>query len=471
MGNGFLKFKRKANIVAFIKSLIIGVSLGLIVFSALLLLHKREVVVFKPAYSALVGVGVAIVAFVACYVLFKPRDKRIAKRLDEELALQERVQTMLAFQESDDEMQCLQRRDADERLSAMHTSALRFGKLWRLIAMGLLSLAMLITSLCVPAIEPPKPQDPNFDLNDWQRVSLQNLIEYVEDSDMQQSPKEYTLNKLNGLLVALDEVEKESVMKSHVVKVIVDVDDKVDKVNSCTTIRTKLGETADIDVIKLANNLRKLQNSASVEGLSDLRTVFAYDTYVQTVDSFNKNVQSALKDSGYDQTDALYLAIDEWIADLQTEADAYSSHTAQSLESALHGENGIGGIFTRFADKAHAALVQQKTNRRVADYVQTELMNIFKLTDEDLPDLNNDDEEEFQGSQDDDDEEKGPAPGSPDDGETNYGSNDLIFDPERGFVHYGEVLTDYENIMDEWLQDDNVPEELKQMIRDYFNSL
>ena len=471
MGKGFLKFKRKAHIVAFIKSLIIGVSLGLIVFSTLLILHKREVILFKPINSALVGVGVTVVAFVAVYLLLKPRDKRIAKRLDEELVLQERVQTMLAFQDSAEEMQCLQRRDADERLSAMRTSALRFGNLWRFIAMAVLSLGMLITSLCVPAIKPPQPQDPNFDLNDWQRVSLQNLIEYVEDSDMQQSPKQFTLDKLNGLLVALDEVEKESVMKSHVVQVIVAVDDKVDKVNSSTTIRNKLGETADTDVIKLANALRKLQNSASVEGLSDLRTVFAYYTYQQTVASFARNVNSALEDSGYDQTDALYLAIEEWIANLQAEADKYSSHTAQSLESALHGENGIGGIFTRFADKAHAALVQQKTNRRVATYVQTELMNIFKLTDEDIPELDNDDEEDFQGSQDNDDEEKGPAPGSPDDGETNYGSEDLIFDPERGFVHYGEVLTDYENIMDEWLQDDNVPEELKQMIRDYFNSL
>lgn len=469
MSKGLLKFKRKVHMDAFIKSLIIGVSLGLVIFSTLLILHKREIIVFQPIYSVLVGVGTMLLMGGLLYWMLLPRDKQLAKRLDEELGLQERAQTMLAFKKSDGAMERLQREDTDERLYATPISRLPFGKIWGFILLGLLSIAMFITSICVPAII---PQDPDFNLNDWQKLSLENLIEYVEDSDMQESPKVYTIDELNDLLSALDRVEKESVMKTHVVQAIVNVDGKIDEVNSCTALRNALGQTADANAIKLTSALKELQGSASVEALKELRAVFTYDAYVSTVAMFTEEVQMALEDSGYDENDGLYASIVGFLTDLQTVADEYGTHTSESLEKVLGGENGIGGIFTSFADEAHAALVQQKSNRRVANYVQTELMSIFKLTDEDIPDLENDEEENFQEKSDEENEDdKGAAPGAPDDGKINYGSNDLIFDPERGFVHYGEVLTDYENIMDEWLQDDNVPQEVKDMIRDYFNSL
>ena len=53
-----------------------------------------------------------------------------------------------------------------------------------------------------------------------------------------------------------------------------------------------------------------------------------------------------------------------------------------------------------------------------------------------------------------------------------YASDDLIYDPETNqYVTYGELLTWYYSQVMNGIQDGKVPENLQEIINDYFSSL
>ncbi len=470
MDSAFLKFKRKTVVDALIKSLIIGISLGLMAFGALFLLSKREVIGLHLAFCILIGVGVALVGGGLSFWLFVPNDKRLAKRLDKELSLNEKVQTMVSFQNEDREMVALQRQDTEEKLQNVPIKALSFGKIWKYIVTGAIAVAMFITSLAVPAVKRIEADTP-FDLTNWQKIRVQNVIKYVEDSTLVDSAKTYTVEQLNGLVVALDSVTTQNVMKTHVIQVIVNVDAKIDDVNSYGNIRKKLGDTGTTDLIKLANALQSLQASASVQAFTELRPLFTYTTFADTVVLFNGQVTASLVHSGYDGNDALYASIFRFMNELKTYADNITDYTESTLDKALNGTNGVGGLFTEFAVEAHDALAQQKTNRRVCDYVMDELMGIFSITQDELPDLGEEELDYKIDDEDSDGRDEKPDDGGLGDGETEYGSKDTVYDNEKGYVEYGEVLDKYFAKMNEQLLNGTLPKEAEDFIRDYFASL
>ena len=470
MGEGFLKFKRKITFDALIKGLAIGISVGLTAFSVLYLLSKREVINLQLVFCILIGVGFMLCSGGIAYFLFKPSNKRLAKRLDKELAFNEKVQTMIAFRGDNRNMVMLQRNDTEEKLQQTSLSKIKFGAIWKYAVIGVLALAMFVTSMMIPTVE-HGIADPPFDLTKWQKVKIENLIDYVEKSGMETDSKTYTVEQLDDLILALDNAVTESVMKTHVIQVIVNVDGKVDEVNSYSSVRAALGNSGDNDLIKLANAVKSLQNSASVQAFDEVSPLFVYATFTDTVSSFNEKVSDVLEDTDYDESDALYASIVNFTTRLKTLLDEYETYTAETLDAALNGENGVGGVFTAVAVEMHDALSQQKVNRRTSDYVIEELMEIFDVSADELPDLG---EEELdykieEGKEDED--VNSPEYGGIGDGKTDYGSNDQIYDYEEGYVEYGTVLDKYNAQMIEKLINADLPEEVKEFIRDYFKAL
>ena len=467
----FEKLKKGYFKITLIKTLSIALTATLFTIGGIVLATKLAEVSFGILYAILIGIGVGAVSAGLAFMLLHKKAKALAKRLDDEYALNEKVQTMLAFENDGGAMKKIQREDANTRLLNAPLSTIKFKGIWKYAIITLISIATLISSFIVPTKMPPQDEDPPFDLNQWQKLRLENLIEYVERSEIQDGAKTYTIEKLDDLILVLDETETESVMKTHVIKVIVDVDEKVDQVNSYSSIRKALGDTMTGDLIKFANAIKQLQYSASVEAFDDFRGIFTYETYTETAGDFVTETQTALLTCGYDVTDGLYASIGAFLTELQTLADSWNSYTETTFDLALNGENGIGGVYTGFASSAHAALVTQKNNRRVFDYVKNDLMDIFNLTEEDIPDLGNEDLDYQDQNNNGDGEDEGAAPGGIGSGGTDYAGDDLIFDPEKGYVLYGEVLGDYEDRMDDILSDDSIPQEIKDKIRDYFNSL
>ena len=97
----FKKFKKKIVLETFIKCLSISISFGLLTFSAPYLYIKLNEIEFNSLFLILIGLGISLVLFIILYLIKKPNDKMIAIRLDNELDLNEKVQTMVEYREKD----------------------------------------------------------------------------------------------------------------------------------------------------------------------------------------------------------------------------------------------------------------------------------------------------------------------------------------------------------------------------------
>ena len=87
MQDGYLKFKKKIMLEVLIKSLSFSIALGLIVFSAPLIYFKLKEIKFNLLYLILISVGVIVLSFIIIYLILKPSEKKIAKRIDKQLDL------------------------------------------------------------------------------------------------------------------------------------------------------------------------------------------------------------------------------------------------------------------------------------------------------------------------------------------------------------------------------------------------
>lgn len=188
--NNFGKFRRRARRDRCIKSGIVGASAAALAVGGILLASKWFG--FPTAYSAAGLVALPLGVLVAV-LLLRMSDRRLARRMDDELSLNERVQTMLTFADSDECIPQLQRADTEARLAAIPTKQLAFSGLWLYILLPVLTAALLVGAILVPARAENRPtpapdggetetQSPPREITDWEWKALDELIAYVQAS-------------------------------------------------------------------------------------------------------------------------------------------------------------------------------------------------------------------------------------------------------------------------------------------------
>ena len=124
------------------------------------------------------------------YLIFKYNDVTLAKKLDADYGLNEKVKTMVEFASKDTDMVRMQRANTEKVLSNLPK---RTDLVKRFIYNGialLLSVALLITGLLIPTKIKINTTDPTFSLSSWQKKALNNLIEEVSVSEMQTDVKD-----------------------------------------------------------------------------------------------------------------------------------------------------------------------------------------------------------------------------------------------------------------------------------------
>ncbi|MBQ8416264.1 MAG: hypothetical protein IJX13_05130, partial [Clostridia bacterium] len=120
---------------------------------------------------------------------------------------------------------------------------------------------------------------------------------------------------------------------------------------------------------------------------------------------------------------------------------------------------------------ANAALADQVADRTMGEHVVAELMDIFDLTEEDLPEADEDSSDSSEGENDKKDEEI-VGEGGIGTGEMLFGSDDTVYDPDgHTHVKYGDVIFDYYALVLDAIQNGDLSEEWKQYIGDYFAAL
>ena len=471
MNKGFLKFKRRMWYRAAIKGVIAGVSLGALVSAAYATYQKVNAVEPELVVCALLGAAVAVVVGLIVFLLSRPTNKRLAQRIDKDLALGEKVQTMLAFKKSDDTIAVLQREDADRRLLEAPARRVKERHWWKHILSPLLASAMVAVACITPlkVIEPPPlPEEPPYDATDWQLKALDELIENVKKSEMEASPKGLVVQRLEGLRDVIESIDKQDDMKEAVIGTISYVNKVADDANSNAEIADAMEKRQSTALGQLDDAIRTLNGVSAEKELKAIRETLVGMELDSLLEALTADIDGALSESKIASTDKLYTAFDDLSASLKPVREKIGSYTSANIQS------DIDAAFAPAYKSVNSALLAQYCNDDVAYSTVVRLMEIFGITKDDLPeedvpmrdsDLGSDEEQE-------EDDEKAENDGGLGSGEIIYGSDDMIYDPDKGeYVVYGTVINDYYPTVVEKMFDSGIPDDLEEFVLDYFATL
>ncbi len=494
MGTGFRKFKRKMLIGALVRAGLFGLSLAAITVAGLWLAAKLTLGEVNFLLFAAIGAAPAALSIAIWLLVLWPTDRRVARRLDRDLALGEKAQTMIDFQNDPSDMAALQRENAREILAATPRRRARGVLTWLFVALPLVATLAVVGTILVPAKEPPAPVEPppvvetGWRFDDFRKQKLDDLIKYVSESDMEEEARDAVVGELDGLRIKLGSVRKESVMQEMVIDAIVHIHTIVSDHNTYDLITAAMANTVSAPVKQLGNSMNSLkplliseqiksmketvlgvtEDESSDETETDTartaRTPRAGETTgrAETATLIATALEQAVERSGVPATNRVNAALAAIAADLKTVTDDTS-------------DADIEIIFKNAESNLLLALEPETINEAVEAYTINRLMEIFGIPADRIPPevLKKASEATTEGNYRPDDEPEHNNAGGLGSGEVLYGSNDTVYDPDQGkYVAYGELLTRYNSIVLEYLTGDSeIPEELREMLFDYFTML
>ena len=482
MQGGFVKFKKKQARITLINSLIWAVAAAMIAVGALLLISKLAEISIHIAFYVTIPVCVFAIVAGACYLFIRKKDKQIAKRLDEELLIQDRVQRMVEFQNSQTDMIRLQREDTQARLQSIELSQFRWKGLWSCLIALACAVAIFVTGMLIPKRvkdennTPPPPPTIEFEITDDQKTRLATLIKNIRESKAENNVKATILNELESLLISLDDIDTASVLYQKVSDVIVVIDDYVEEYNTYKRVYDPLR----------ASEEQTVQIFAIGIGLNNLpATRDALDTMLQNPEKDNVVALTAIGDFVTELSarfaevreraeDSLMVALTTLLQDLQGVAQ---------LDPAIYSYDKVFENFNTAMNnnvKALAtALEQQSTNRSVASEAIRSLISIFKLPADAIPDWGGRALEGLEGLEEKPEDDMPPGGGIIIDG-IQYPSNEEVFDYytkvicEYGKVFEGDVYNykaAINALISEGIANGTISPEVEKMLRDYLDAL
>jgi len=468
MGEDFLKFKKKIIFQTLIKCLSVGFAAALFAAGVILLVCKLAAVEYAYLYM-LSGLIFLPLTAGGMYLFLRPTDESVAKRLDRELSMQEKTRTMVAFRSEEGAIVSLQREDVQERLQAASGRKLRFYRLWLYLLASVLALALFVTAVCIPARSPEdqgKPDMP-YEFDSYDRGLLEMLIREIrEDEQLVQSPKDGYVARLEALLATMETVHYVSEKEQAVLTTVAAVYEVSVTVNTADELAAVLKASENAGVVQLSQMFSALDYSAitgnGVQSALDeiSKTVDFTDNAVSDLETLHAQFGNLLAKANLDLSDPLTAAVTDLAGALYSARTAGDADTIRSqFDEAVKSET-----------VTQALTVQAYTFNR-AQYIETRLRAIFGMGG------GNDGEK--PGSQEKPDrpgevtppEEVTDGPGGIGSDKTDYGSNEMFFDPERGYVSYGEVIDSYYNYVQAMKEEGKVPEDLDAFIQKYFGIL
>ncbi len=488
MGEGFFRFRKKYLIDAIVKACLTFFNITLLIIGAFLIVIAKAKLEFNIAYAVLIALASGLLLGLLIFFISFPYHKRLAKRLDKELELKEKVQTMYAFRDDEGELKALQREDTQDILKS---APLRFTSLFKgwiaFVVVLLISFAVFTVSLIMWADsveEPPTPPqsditppdvpdkepEEEFEVTNHHKIALEALIKEVEKSSLQQDAKELVIAELTLLLAKIDEIKLNSEMKEYVVRVIKNVRSIVNLVNTTYAFHMYAKDSPNENLKKLSLAMFSLNMGAIEAQLTEIRaSIFVDDSRVE-IENLKDELSAVLKNAGISETDKLYTvtkALHDDLADIVDHPTYTESGVNRILDTAFNATalNGLKSL-----------IPQQKTNEDIKIYVVDELMRIFSITEEDLLEK---DEEDNVITEEPDEERPEVGDAGFGEGNTIVGSDDIVIDPERNpgndidtiRVKYSEVIGRYDAKITAMLQDGEISEELAEILKKYFSVL
>ena len=456
----FRKFKRRALLIALIKSIAYALSSGIALFALFHLLSKRELIGIGTPLAALIGVGAALLLFGALFFFLMPTSASVARELDRTLSLGERVSTMVAFEKQEGVLVSLQREDADESLSHIPLSALRYRRLPVTVVALVLSLSLLVGALVVPALADAPPEDVTVDdyEKDWRIASLLALIERIDkDTYAEAGLKSSLKDNVNALIDAVRETDKAAQMKAAAILAV----RRTGALRQSYVTAYALAEAMEArEVLKpLCRALKELDDEKFSEAIEELcKTMTSADAIVSFLDVFSLS----LTESGTDTaSDPLAMALNGFAGALRTAADSGG------------GKSDACDAGDALCVLAFEILLQQSDNDRLIGVVEDEIVSLFGITSDELiaegvePPKGSGDATDSPTTDPDDDVTPGAGYGK---GDKIVGTEDTVYDPDRKeSVSLADIIDKYYTKFDSMM--DSMSEELRAFAEKYFHRL
>lgn len=473
MGEGFKKFQNRVRLGALIRSCLIGASFGALASGGLLLVMKIMGNSVFPLWYVLIGVGGALAVTAVCMLIQRKSDVKLAKMLDENLSLNEKVQTMVAFKDKSDAISVMQREDTESRLKSIPANKIKFSRVWQCVTACALCVALLVTATVIPtktADGENNPPEGDYEMTKWQITALNDLIEYVENSQMADQPKQITVEQLNGLILDVEAGVKQSLMTERVIAVIQNVRVAVDTANSYPKLAVALKESEQTNVNNLGIVIEAVSGAQVITFFAELETAFISDATGAELKSFSQELDIRLINLPELSSDALFLALKSFTSELNKIKNSTTDYTSDQVKQKISASCTQAGL------NLVTVLATQSANEQVYERVTETLMDIFGISEDQLPENLKPESEGEKGDAsggDDDDKEIGDGnDGGMGDREQIFGSDDTIYDPYENVNRpYGEVLNDYYAKIQAMIVDGVFDEEEEQIINDYFNAL
>ena len=459
---GFRRFKSRDTLIAVIKSIVYALALGITVGAVFFVLTKRLIVPISSLWSIAIGGGCAVLAFVCLFFILRSGNKQVARRLDDEFCLGERVTTMLELESVGGPMAELQREDTETRLAAIPTSSYKTRRVWAMIVAAVVSVAMLATGFIVPAVAAPEEEEVIIDEfeKDWRIASLRDLIARVKaDNYAETGAKDELIAVLEGLIEVVKSTDKDSTMRLAAIRAVGTVDTTRSKYVSAHAFATVLKQTENQNLLELARPLEKYDDIDFTETLEDIVSGFSapYDeSIVAFVDVFNTVITGAGISA---ETDALAALFTGFSMKLRQIAD-----NSASISEVKDAAEDLGyAIFD--------VLLQQQDNDKIILIVRSGIISIFELTADDFAGTNIAPPTEGEVENEDKDQEDDITPGAGyGKGDKLAGSNDSLYDhDQREQVTLPTVVDKYYNRFDEIM--DDLDGDLKSAVEEYFELL
>ncbi len=490
MQESYNKFKKRIILESLIKCIIIGFSIGLICFSASLIYIKVRGIEFRIIYLVLASLILMLITTCLLFLILKPSEKKIAIRIDNDLNLKEKVQTMVEYKDKEGFMINIQREDTLRILSNTHISKLTLKLGVFLITLFAVSVVTCVTAIAVPAnidntvctshvdndndgycdiCNEELNKDPDYTADNWTELMIKQLIERVKNATFNETLKSKYLILLEQLLVDIKAVDKESEMKKIVYALIAEVKLELDKVNTNNEIYSVLKESDTSIVVNIAESINYLNIENTEIYFGNFLTLIS--GVGAAITELDNSFGQLLRSSKVDKEDELYIAIYNFATklneckELAANQDSYSEEVNEAVKT----------VIKTYSSDIISVLNKQLQNKVVEQDIIKTLEDVFGVEDLDLNNNPGEDPDKDPSnpnqSGDDDKKPNTSNQGGLGTGEVIFGSDETFFDPEKGMTEYGEVITDYYGDIFAKFNEGTLPEELKQYFEKYFDVL
>lgn len=494
----FEKFIKKMKRELWIKSLLCGLSLALLVESLLIFLAKR----IPFSLHWMIAISFYLFSSAGLTYLFKKKvfklnEKKLANRLDQDISSQERVKTMVEFKEQDSPMIRLQREDTNALLEKVDAKQFKIRFSFSNFILGILSFIAFVAVLLVPSKKIIPIAEPSSSESASESDSSSNESSSKNEETSNGGSEEST-GQGNGddnsdsLQDAFDDMKQEvnnneGLDQEGKDDINNDLDNLEDQLNdsqdnageqidqSKEDINNKLDENITKDEIgealqnqdttqEIGENVQNGDTEGTSNSLDDLRDSLkdlTGEDLKNALEDIASDIDQALTESGVDANDPLYQAFDNLSNNLKENA-------SNAIDEDI--QNQIDQSFEQAKDEINEALKDQNAIEDLKESLNQKL--------DDLKDQLGNSGGEPSDTPSDPEDPNGSGQGGGGDGadsgsgEIKYASDDLIYDPNTGnYVKYGDVMSYYYSLVLQGISEGDLPSDLESLINEYFSSL